>query len=76
MKTHFTRLSLAIVLLFIFLNLKSQTNAYRNAINPVFQSLNKTEITTDLLWDYGVNLSGPQKFNGTLNTSNYLTKTE
>ncbi|MEC7753697.1 MAG: hypothetical protein VYB44_06675 [Bacteroidota bacterium] len=56
--------------------LNAQTNAYRNAINPVFENLNKTEITTGLLWDYGVNLSEPANYNGTLTTNNYMTATE
>ncbi|PIW05424.1 MAG: hypothetical protein COW40_04975 [Cytophagales bacterium CG17_big_fil_post_rev_8_21_14_2_50_40_13] len=54
----------------------AQTDAYRNAINPVFQNLDKTPITTGLLLEYGVNLSEPEVYNGILSVGNIMTRTE
>uniref|UniRef100_UPI00258B5175 hypothetical protein n=1 Tax=uncultured Roseivirga sp. TaxID=543088 RepID=UPI00258B5175 len=54
--------------------LNAQTNAYRNAINPVFQNLDNSFITTGLLWDYGVNLAEPLEYDGTLTSDNQMTR--
>ena len=56
--------------------LNAQTNAYRNAINPVFQNLDNSLITTGLLWDYGVNLAEPLEYDGTLTSDNQMTRME
>ena len=61
---------------FLCFNLIAQTDAYRNAINPVFQNLDNSLITTGLLWDYGVNLAEPLEYDGTLTSDNQMTRME
>ncbi len=68
---------LILILCYVYsTSLLAQTDAYRNAINPVFQNLDKTPITTGLLLDYGVNLSEPEVYNGSLSANNIMTRTE
>ena len=46
--------------------------AYSDAMNTIFQRINKSKITTGLLVDYGVQIVDPEVFNGTPADSNYV----
>mgnify|MGYP003624328272 FL=1 len=59
-----------------WVSINAQTDAYRNAINPVFQNLDKGPITTGLLLDYGVTLSEPELYNGILSSNNIMSRME
>jgi hypothetical protein len=60
-------------LLFVW-NLWGQTlTDYDNQINSIFQNIDKSRVSTGLLYDYGVHLIDPIYYNGTLlSDSNYV----
>lgn len=64
---------LLLVLLFVR-NLSGQTiTDFNTQTTSVFQNINKSRVTTGLLYDYGVHLIDPIYYNGTLLTdSNYV----
>jgi len=45
---------------------------YTDAINAIFQKVDKSKITTGLLSDYGVQIINPEAFNGVPADSNYV----
>ena len=47
-------------------------DSYRDQMNPIFANVDRRPITTGLLWDYGLELTDVQKFNGSPNNSNTL----
>ena len=60
-------------LLFVW-NLPGQTvTDFNNQTTSIFQNVNKSRVTTGLLYDYGVHLIDPIYYNGTLlMDSNYV----
>jgi hypothetical protein len=46
--------------------------AYTDAMNTIFQNVNKSKITTGLLSDYGLQIVDPEAFNGVPADSNYV----
>ena len=51
-------------------------DSYRDQMNQVFAGVDRRPITTGLLWDYGLELTDVQKFNGSPNNSNTITLPE
>jgi hypothetical protein len=66
-------MKLLLGLLFVW-NLPGQTVAeYENRITSIFQNVDKSRVSTGLLYDYGVHLIDPVYYNGTLlSDSNYV----
>jgi len=46
--------------------------AYTDAMNTIFQQIDKSKITTGLLIDYGLQIVDPEYFNGVPADSNYV----
>ena len=65
-------------LIFIYLlllwqwSLAQNSTVFQDNMNIIYQNVNRTYVTTGLLLDYGLLVADVAKFDGTLQTNNYV----
>ena len=72
MKTKVILISLFLALIAGNMMAQDANQAYTDAMNAIFQKVDKSKITTGLLADYGVQIVDPEAFNGVPADSNYV----
>ena len=72
MKTRITLISLFLAIIIGNMTAQDANQAYTDAMNAIFQKVDKSKITTGLLVDYGVQVVDPEAFNGVPADSNYV----
>ena len=51
------------------------SSAYADAMDSIFQHVDRSPVSTGLLMDYGLQLTDVTRFNGTLQSNNYTSRT-
>ncbi|MBS1487716.1 MAG: hypothetical protein JST43_09010 [Bacteroidetes bacterium] len=55
-------------------NPHNNSNVFQNNMNVIYQNVNRSFVTTGLLLDYGLLVTDVVKFNGTLQSNNYVNR--
>mgnify|MGYP000017526665 CR=1 FL=1 len=63
---------LTLALIFLTLFAQAQTDALRNQLNTIFQNIDKSQVPSGFLEEYGAGLVPLDVFNGQLTDSNRL----
>lgn len=69
---HIKLTALTLALIFFALISKAQTDALRNQLNTIFQNIDKSQVPSGFLEEYGADLVSLDVFNGQLTDSNRL----
>jgi len=72
MKTKVILISLFLALIAGNMMAQDANQAYTDAMNAIFQKVDKSKIATGLLVDYGAQIVDPEAFNGVTADSNYV----